>query len=499
MQRLPSILSVVLVLSANAWAGDQVFHLTAHGNTSTGVNRLVSVATGHCKQCHPVRQSPQLMSPVLFTTNDNALCFTCHASAGVAGVYTGQTPYAASLHATSSAMRWPGPTPVARPAGDEGKCLNCHTPHGARDGQGLVPNLEHFREEALCLSCHDASGPAAANISAELAKSSAHPTVITSAVHLTAEGSASTAFGVGKRHAECTDCHNPHAATAASPLAGTSRIQVTNGVAGSVPGFTFVPQTNTGPVKEYELCFKCHSSWTSRPAGQTDLAMVFNPANESFHPVEAAGKGTSAQLTQSLAGGSGLPHLTTASVISCADCHNNDAIPRTVSLVSGYTGALPTGPHGSNAAAGNVALSNSVLRAPYRAALKPRVGAYDANEFALCFICHSPAPFATSSNNTRTDTAFRYHGFHLVTLAGKGSGLGDINTPGAGQGNAICRECHYNTHGTRAAPFTNNRTYARGVNFAPNIQGPNGTGQPSWSPGSCNLRCHGMNHTPENY
>ena len=490
-----------MLLTTSAWAGDQVFHLTAHGNSSTGVNRLASVAIGHCKQCHPVRQTPAPMSPVLFTTNDNALCFTCHQATGVAQVYAGQAPYAASLHATSSAMRWPGPMPPARPAGDAGFCLNCHTPHGARDGQGLVPSLVSFREEALCLSCHDASGPATTNIAAELAKPGAHPTVPTSAVHLAAEGSASTAFGTGKRHAECTDCHNPHVANAASPLAGTSRIQVSNGVAGSVPGFTFVPPTNTSPVKEYELCFKCHSSWTTRPAGQTDLAMLLNPANESFHPVEAAGKGTSAQLAQSLAGGTGLPHLTTSSVISCADCHNNDAIPRTVSLVTGYAGASPTGPHGSNASEGNVAFSNAVLRAPYRVALKPRSSTndYTANDFALCFICHAPAPFATSNSDPRTDTSFRFHGFHLVTLYGKGSGAGDINTPGAGQGNGICRECHYDTHGTRGAPFSLNRTYARGVNFAPNVQGQSGTGQPSWAPGSCNLRCHGQNHSPETY
>ena len=505
MQRLPSILKTALVacalLALPALAGDQVFQLTAHGNPTTGVNRLASLPRGHCKQCHLTRQLPPPMSPVLFTTNDNGLCFTCHVGAGVASVYTGQTAYGASVHATSLTMRWPGPTPPARPAGDQGKCLNCHTAHGARDGQGLVPNLEYVREEALCLACHDASGPAATNIAAEVAKSGGHPTVATTAVHVTAEGSSSAAFGTGRRHAECTDCHNPHAATAAGPLLGTSRIQVTNGVAGSVPAFTFVPQTNASAVKEYELCFKCHSSWTTRPAGQTDLAMVLNPANESFHPVEAAGKNTSSQMTNSLAGGTGLPHLSTSSVLTCGDCHNNDALPTTVSLVSGYTGALPSGPHGSAAAGGNAAFSNAVLRAPYRAALKPRATSndYTVNDFTLCFICHSPAPFADRSKNNRTDTAFSLHGFHLGSIFNKGSGAGDINTPGAGQGNAICRECHYNTHGTRGAAFSGNAAYARGVNFSPNIRGAGGTGQPTWAPGSCRVSCHGQNHSPETY
>ena len=66
---------------------------------------------------------------------------------------------------------------------------------------------------------------------------------------------------------------------------------------------------------------------------------------------------------------------------------------------------------------------------------------------------------------------------HLNKLNDKGNGAGDINTPGAGMGNAICRECHFNTHGTRGAPFSGNRTYAKGVNFSPNITGPSGTGR----------------------
>ena len=87
MQRLPSILTLLLVALGAGTAvagGDQVFHLTRHGNTTTSVNRITSVPTGHCSQCHVPRQSPAPMSPVLFSTNTNALCFTCHAAAGSA-------------------------------------------------------------------------------------------------------------------------------------------------------------------------------------------------------------------------------------------------------------------------------------------------------------------------------------------------------------------------------------------------------------------------------
>ena len=509
MQRLPPVLKTcalgaVLALATTARAGDLVFHLTAHGNVTAGVNRLSGVPRGHCLQCHPERQTPVLSSPVLFTVNNNTLCFTCHAATGAGQFYAGQTAYASSSHATSANMYWPGPTPLARPATDAGKCLNCHTPHGARDAQGLISNLERFREEAACLGCHDATGPASTNISAELAKRAAHPVATVTGVHLVGE-SAATAFGTGKRHAECVDCHNPHAGTAAGPLTGTSRVRVTNGVAGAAPSFTLVPATDTTAVKEYELCFKCHSSWTTAPAGQTDLARVLNPANESMHPVEGVGKNTSAQMAGSLDGGTGLPHLSPTTVLTCADCHSNDDLPRTVSLVAGYTGAVPRGPHGSSASGGNAAFSNAMLRAPYRKDLKPKAEAYTVNDFTLCLVCHASGPFGTTGTTARTDTAFRFHGFHLRSISGKGSGGQDISVAGAGQGNAICRECHYNTHGTRGAPWSGNATYTRGVNFSPNIVGAGGTGQPTWAPGgtvgtgSCRLSCHGMNHAPETY
>lgn len=499
MQRLPSILTAVVLTSlpVQAGGGEQIFHLTAHGNSATGVSRLTSVPRGHCQQCHLARQAPLAASPMLFTSNDNGLCFTCHQGAGPKQVFAGETAFTSSSHATATTMRWPGPFPPVRPVGDQGKCINCHTPHGSRDGQGLVPNLEFFREEALCLACHDGSGPATTNIATELTKARAHPVVPISARHQTGEGTTSSAFRGPLRHAECSDCHNPHAARPGAPLVGVSRVQVTNGAAGTVPSYLAVPASNTGPVREFELCFKCHSSWTGLDGG-ADLAMIFNPANESFHPVEAAGRNTTSTMANSLDGGLGSPKLSVASVITCGDCHNNDAIPRTVTLVSTYTGTAPTGPHGSNVTTPS---SGALLRAPYRTTLKVRASANDyvADEFALCFICHSPTPFATTSTNTRTDTSFRYHGFHLNRIYGQGSASGDITTPGAGSGNAICRECHYNTHGTRGAAQSTNATYAKGVNFSPNVVGPSGVGQPQWTPGSCRLRCHGTNHNPESY
>ncbi len=484
MQRLPPILSAALLLmgtGAAAGAGDVVYQQTAHGNSTTGVNRVGAIPTGHCAQCHATRTLPLSIPNMLFAPNDNGLCVACHGGVGKSA-YLGPAAYTATAHWTSMKMLWPGPVPAARPISDQGKCLNCHTPHGKKDGQGLVPDLGYVREEALCLACHDSNGPASSNISAELAKASSHPVTTIVGKHTSTESTAGSTYAAPNRHAECVDCHNPHAATGTAKLAGVPRVAVTNGAAGSTPTFTLRPASDPTAVTEHELCFKCHSAYTTLPAGRTDKAVELNPANESFHPIEGPGKNTTAAMAASLLGGTGSPKLTPTSVITCSDCHNSEAIPLTVSTVSAYTGAAPSGPHGSNAAAGSTVLSAALLRASYRVSPKSG-GGYVPTESTLCFICHASGPFADNSKNSRSDTNFRLHGFHM----GKGT---------------LCAECHSTTHGNRLAPWASNRTYSRLVSFSANVKGTGGAAtEPAWtlSTRRCTLSCHGMNHSGEGY
>ncbi len=216
------------------------------------------------------------------------------------------------------------------------------------------------------------------------------------------------------------------------------------------------------------------------------------------NPTSYAGRNTTGAMAQSLAGGLGSPRLQTSSTITCSDCHGSESLPSNVTRVSTYTGPEPVGPHGSNAATSNV-LSNAVLRAAYRVQLKPAAAAYARADFALCFMCHSPAPFESQGEDPRADTNFRYHALHVRRISNQGSMDGNILTPGSGRGVALCKECHHNTHGTAGAVHPSNRSYARGVAFSPNVTGTSGTGEPAWTPGSCNLRCHAQNHNPENY
>ncbi len=124
--------------------------------------------------------------------------------------------------------------------------------------------------------------------------------------------------GVLNRHTACADCHQPHLAddsrpvnsvagwTASGAIAGASGVSVENGAAGTAPTYTL----ETTSSFEYQLCYKCHSGFTQLPAQDPahpsrwalDKGVELNPANVSYHPVEAAGKNQTPAMALSLAG-----------------------------------------------------------------------------------------------------------------------------------------------------------------------------------------------------
>ena len=134
-------------------------------------------------------------------------------------------------------------------------------------------------------------------------------------------------------------------------------------------------------------------------------------------------------------------------------------------------------------------LSTTYRIVPLRSANEP----YSANDFALCWSCHSGTEAAIEDPTGATSgTNFPSHGFHLQSIGSSGSGGTDITVAGDGEGNALCAECHYNLHGTTASD--------RGlVVFAPDVQPY--SGQPiSYDPvsGNCTLTCHGAAHDGAN-
>ncbi len=387
-------------------------------------------------------------------------------------------------------------------------CAACHASHTAQ-GPMLLQAASPMAN--LCFTCHDGTG-ADADVKSQFTSAPQNdPATDAYYQHPATELSSHTLAsdnefeGVLDRHAQCADCHQPHASdttrpvettdgwTASGAIAGASGVAVSNGPAGSTPTYA-LQQTSTF---EYQLCFKCHSSFTQLPAQDPDhpsrwaldKAVELNPANVSYHPVEAAGKNQTAAMTLSLSGTSPskLWSFTTASTIRCTSCHGNADL------------ANPASPPAADASLDDHASPNrGLLIAPYRDRdLLAANELYSATDFSLCYVCHAEAPMVDDSGDPRNDTNFNWHGYHLNDIAYNGTGGGDIDVAGDGQGNATCAECHFRIHGDVLA--VGGQTPAKGlVNFAPDVQPYNGTlsfvPATSTALGSCTLTCHGKPH-----
>ena len=104
--------------------------------------------------------------------------------------------------------------------------------------------------------------------------------------------------------------------------------------------------------------------------------------------------------------------------------------------------------------------------------------------------CHSGTQQAAieDTTGTATGTSFPLHGFHLKEHRRRRQRRHRHHVPGAGQGNALCAECHYNLHATAVD--------ARGlVKFAPDVESYNGLPIAyDATTGTCTLTCHGVAH-----
>lgn len=454
-----------LLLAGAASGSGGVFSSTKHGDPQDGAVRLATEAPGACSQCHDEHGSRQGASNggpypfLLFAPDDNSLCFTCHSVQGADGVYGGRSVYGRSSHGLSFRTTWPGRVPPGRSSSDAGKCVNCHDPHGVRDALGIIPSLAIARGDGLCGACHNGS-VAASDVRAQFLKPFRHPTSSAEGRHVSSESSPSSfaASPGNNRHVACADCHNPHqvgrdaaapmAPNASSRLLGVGRVRVANGASGTRPIYRWAgpAETTTFPA-EYELCFKCHSSWTTQPAGQDDLALLFNPENPSYHPVEAASRNSRVN-PDSFANG-----WTAGRLVYCSDCHSSDD-------------PAVRGPHGS--------AYRHILKKPYTPSSLPRAMA----PTELCFDCHSFATYADPAAPARVAAASRFnppatprgHAYHVGT---KGYS---------------CYACH-ETHGSTRYPALLATGRAPGLTGF--LGGPAG--------GTCNSTCHGARTYSVNY
>ncbi|MBC8316260.1 MAG: hypothetical protein H8E41_00010 [Desulfobulbaceae bacterium] len=407
MRILFFILIIIFAGADQVWAG--VFAETGHGNQMTGVLQDAAFPRGSCRQCHV--DGTARYPKGLWRENDNDLCFTCHSMDTFSGLYPGRETYEVSSHIDPRFV-WPGPFPPAHRELDmAGKCINCHDPHGKKDRFGVIPSMMIAREDILCLSCHDGD-PSVKDISREIRKPYSHR--VGSDGHTAFEGNNPDRYSYvgGNRHVACSDCHNAHAVSGdfmrpVAPEASqrnlrVSRIRVQNSGPGVIPRYEYLPASDTStPVLEYEICYKCHSSWTQQPPGQQDIAKLLNTNNASFHPVEGQGKNFGIDPNSFVDS-----TMNSFSTIYCSDCHGSEDPDN-------------RGPHGSQ--------FSNILKGPYETQSNSRPSTRED----LCFICHSFETYADSFSALFQQEASRFnkHVSHV------------------GQQNIPCFACHA-SHGS---------------------------------------------------
>ena len=195
------------------------------------------------------------------------------------------------------------------------ECSTCHDSHGSRNLNLIAfkgDNSFKYGEERLCFACHSEEGDAY-DVESDFNFTYKHPVTL-SYIHRNDENFSDLAFlpENSKRHAECVDCHNPHLATSIS-LNSNDLPGPLSGVGGVDSDLRAIKSIGN----EYQLCYKCHSSFTIQPPGQGDKRSELDLQNPSYHPVEGRGK------NRGIADESFEEPMSSSSVISCLDCHGN--------------------------------------------------------------------------------------------------------------------------------------------------------------------------------
>jgi predicted CXXCH cytochrome family protein len=414
-------------------------------STLTNEARLDSNGRLQCTACHDAHDNTY--GKFLVKNNiRSGLCITCH----------DKNHWSQTAHSTSS-RQWNGSGQDPWPNTQwnnvrDNACLNCHQPHNAPGRQRL---LKHVQEEDNCIVCHNGN-VASKNIANEFNKFSQHPIDMRTGAHRPDESNIVNS----PRHVECVDCHNPHAARSGGgnppgPLTGVKGITISGGNIGNI-------------TSEYQLCFRCHSSSSGKPAprttrqiSQTNTRLEFLTTNPSFHPVAGPGRN---QNVPSL-----ISPLTTSSVISCTDCHNND------------NSNGPNGPHGSN--------FEPILKRQY---LTNDPTPESASAYALCYQCHD-------RNSILGNESFSRHNLHITGMGGMGGGGmggmgGNLSTP--------CNVCH-DPHGINGGQG-NSVNNSKLINFDRSVVSPSSSGilrfeSTGTFSGRCYLTCHNQNHDPKSY
>jgi predicted CXXCH cytochrome family protein len=358
-----------------------------------------------CTACHDSHKD--LVGNFLKVSNESSqLCLTCHDNQN----------WNNSSHNTSK-NKWNGNKPnpwlhldAPYPTVNQNGCGNCHDVHNASGKERLFKKSE---EESNCLDCHN-NNVAEKNIELQFSKPYRHDVYAYTDVHDPVENEMNT-----KKHVECSDCHNGHAANATAAVAPF--------VSGANVGVKGIDRTGIlvkEVVNEYEICFRCHADNAMTPEntirylGNENTRLDFDPNNVSMHPIIEQGKNSNPR---------GLKEPYNAnSMIYCSSCHASDGIN------------VPKGPHGSS--------FPRILKANYNLDKTPQLGkswpSLIQSNFTLCFECHNINDVTSMHQNIS-------EGHFLETIG--------------------CNACH-DPHGYQGGNLSEN---AYGINFDSNVIQPN--------------------------
>jgi len=496
------LLTISALLAGIIYADSGSYKFSKHADPSIGVNRDPDLPRGDCSQCHIQHNPDTPFDFALFTEADNGACLSsgCHEyeyqwpPGDFHWSYPGNVPdWYNSGHGASSSLFPPGTGREVR------LCVQCHNPHGAGDSlNGVYPSATSYLEEKGCYSSNGISGQGchgmnssyrptgAADIYSQLLKLSRHDVESAAKVH-SSDWQLSLPYGReprttnsgyftgSNRHVECVDCHNPHKATSEAHAPGTNQIGGpllgSWGVEPSSVGpwntptsFSVVDFTSIRESREYQLCYKCHSYYAfgnTPPTGYSDIAREFNPANESYHPMQDTVR-TNSYTSPTTANGfvetmeppwdNGLHDLMT-----CSDCHASE------------TESDPRGPHGSNYA--------YIL-----------IGSPSTTDVEFCTRCHKASIYAPISDPGFGETGSR---FDEQTTGNHGaSHYFHVRESGYG-----CRQCHGARQNSppsmpeQRTPYAVELGSAHGSNAFSGLL--NGANINLYSPGSCTPTCHG--------
>jgi len=400
--------------------------------------RLDGAGQLQCTACHDPHDDPYRKFLVA-DDRAGALCTTCHTL----------RDWPLSSHATSP-KTWSGLGPDPWPHTPyetvaDNACESCHRPHAAPRPQRLLST--DAIEPMVCLFCHNDGNVATKDLGTSIGKGSGHRVFFDNWTHEPGEDP-----NTMSRHVACADCHNPHKVndTPASAPAISGR-QL------GVPGVNTSGGTVPESVYQYEVCYKCHGVRDQatpmaivRVDNTRNVRLETDQSNLSYHPVTAIGR------NQTMGGFE--PGYSTASIIYCVDCHNDNDWTG--------TGTVPRGPHGS--------LYSPILEREYRTD-DPTPESFQ--NYELCYKCHN-------RNYLITDQAGTFpHNRHVVNSQ------------------SSCAVCH-DAHGSRQDEHLINFmevdqngqtvvTQSSSQRLEYNSFGPGS--------GECYLSCHSVDHNPRTY